>query len=113
MRVLMGKLGERGFYFLDSMTTPESVGISEARRAGVPNARNRMFIDSPVDESGRIDVESQLAELAVVARKLGEAVGLGWRETTDALTQPYQVIKKMVLKELPVDSIGGRNRRIE
>lgn len=77
MRVLMGKLSERGLYFLDSMTTPESVGISEARRAGLPSARNRMFIDSPLDESGRIDVESKLAELVVVARKLGEAVGLG------------------------------------
>ena len=77
MRVLMRKLSDRGLYFLDSMTTPESVGISEARRAGVPTMRNRMFIDSPVDESGRIDVESQLDELVAVARKRGEAVGLG------------------------------------
>lgn len=77
MRVFMGKLRERGLFFLDSMTTPESVGLSEARRAGVPAARNRMFIDSPLDESGRIDVESQLAELVAVARKLGSAVGLG------------------------------------
>jgi polysaccharide deacetylase 2 family uncharacterized protein YibQ len=36
-----------------------------------------MFIDSPLDESGRIDVESQLNELAAVARRLGDAVGLG------------------------------------
>lgn len=77
MRVLMRKLSDNGLFFLDSMTTPESVGMSEAGRAGVPAARNRMFIDSPVDESGRIDVESQLEELVVIARKRGEAVGLG------------------------------------
>jgi len=77
MRVFMGKLRERDMFFLDSMTTPESVGLSEARRAGIPAARNRMFIDSPLDESGRIDVESQLSELVVLARKLGSAVGLG------------------------------------
>jgi polysaccharide deacetylase 2 family uncharacterized protein YibQ len=77
MRVLMGRLKSRGLYFLDSMTTPESVGMSEAARAGVPTTRNRMFIDSPVDESGRMDVESQLAELKKIAMKRGEAVGLG------------------------------------
>lgn len=77
MRVLMYKLKDGGLFFLDSMTTPESVGIVEARRAGLLATRNRMFIDSPVDESGRIDVESQLTELAVVARKLGAAVGIG------------------------------------
>ena len=77
MRVLMEKLRERDLFFLDSMTTPESVGLSEARRARVPSTRNRMFIDSPLDESGRIDVESQLNELAAVARRLGGAVGLG------------------------------------
>jgi polysaccharide deacetylase 2 family uncharacterized protein YibQ len=77
MRVVMRKLKDAGLYFLDSMTTPESVGVSEARRAGVPTTRNRMFIDSPVDEQGRIDVESQLAELVEIARKRGEAVGLG------------------------------------
>jgi len=77
MRVFMSKLRERDMFFLDSMTTPESVGLSEARRAGIPAARNRMFIDSPLDESGRIDVESQLSELVILARKLGSAVGLG------------------------------------
>ena len=77
MRVLMGRLKNEGLYFLDSMTTPESVGLLEARRAGVPTTRNRMFIDSPVDEQGRIDVESQLAELVAIARKRGKAVGIG------------------------------------
>jgi polysaccharide deacetylase 2 family uncharacterized protein YibQ len=77
MRVLMGRLKSRDLYFLDSMTTPESVGVAEATRAGVPTTRNRMFIDSPLDEYGRIDVRSQLAELKAVALRRGEAVGLG------------------------------------
>ena len=77
MRVLMRILSERGLYFLDSMTTPESVGAAEARRAGILTARNRMFIDSPLDESGRIDVESQLVDLVDLARQHGSAVGIG------------------------------------
>jgi polysaccharide deacetylase 2 family uncharacterized protein YibQ len=77
MRVFMESLSRRGFYFLDSMTTPSSVGLAEAARAGVPAARNRMFIDSPLDEQGRVDVESQLHELVAIARKNGSAVGIG------------------------------------
>jgi polysaccharide deacetylase 2 family uncharacterized protein YibQ len=77
MRVLMERLKSRDLFFLDSMTTPESVGVAEATRAGVPTTRNRMFIDSPVDEYGRIDVRSQLSELKAIALKRGEAVGLG------------------------------------
>jgi len=87
MRVVMGRLRDRGLYFLDSMTTPESVGVVEARRAGVPVARNRLFIDSPLDESGRIDVESQMTELVEIARRNGSAIGIGhpYPETLRAL----------------------------
>lgn len=87
MRVVMGRLKGRGLYFLDSMTSPASVGLAEAARAGIPSARNRMFIDSPLDESGRIDVESQLDDLVEIARKRGEAVGIGhpYPETLAAL----------------------------
>ena len=92
MRVLMRKLSDKGLYFLDSMTTPESVGVSEARRAGVPATRNRMFIDSPVDESGRIDVASQLDQLVALARKRGEAVGLG---------HPHPETLRVLRKALP------------
>jgi polysaccharide deacetylase 2 family uncharacterized protein YibQ len=92
MRVVMRKLKDAGLYFLDSMTTPESVGVSEAKRAGVLTTRNRMFIDSPVDEQGRINVESQLAELVAIARKRGEAVGLG---------HPYPETLRALRKVLP------------
>ena len=36
-----------------------------------------MFIDSPLDELGRIDVEAQLGELVAIARRRGQAVGIG------------------------------------
>jgi polysaccharide deacetylase 2 family uncharacterized protein YibQ len=87
MRVVMQMLKRRGLYFLDSMTTPESVGVLEAERAGVPAARNRMFIDSPIDEMGRMDPDAQLEELMEIARELGSAVGIGhpYPETLRAL----------------------------
>lgn len=93
MRVVMRRLRSRGLYFLDSMTTPESVGMLEAARAGVPAARNRMFIDSPLDELGRIDADAQLAELVEIARKLGSAVGVG---------HPYPETLRALEKNLPL-----------
>lgn len=77
MRAVMGVLKERGLFFVDSMTTPQSTGYAEARREGVPSVRNNMFIDSRLDELGRVDVLSQLRELEAVARKRGAAVGIG------------------------------------
>jgi polysaccharide deacetylase 2 family uncharacterized protein YibQ len=77
MRTVMGVLKERGLFFVDSMTTPQSTGFSEARRAGVRSVRNNMFIDSRLDELGRLDVYSQLLALQDIARKRGAAVGIG------------------------------------
>jgi len=99
MRVVMGELKRRGYYFLDSMTTPESVGLAEAARAGVPAERNRMFIDSPLDEMGRIDVESQLGELEDLAVKLGSAVGIGHPHP-----ETLRVLRRM-LPELERDGV--------
>jgi regulator of sigma E protease len=75
--------------------------LSQGERVRVrPMASNDWF--NP-DRGINTDAPMRLRRAASV----GEAVALGWRETTDAISQPYQVIKKMVLKELPVDSIGG------
>lgn len=96
MRVVMGRLRERGLYYLDSMTSPSSVGLAEAERAGIPSARNRMFIDSPLDESGRMDIESQLADLVAIARKRGEAIGIGhpYPETVSALEKAIPELER-------------------
>jgi polysaccharide deacetylase 2 family uncharacterized protein YibQ len=76
MRTVVGVLRERGLFFLDSMTTPQSTGFSEATRAGIPALRNNMFIDSQLDELGTVDVAGQLAELEAIARRRGGAVGI-------------------------------------
>lgn len=76
MRTVIGVLKTRGLFFLDSMTTPQSTGFSEAARAGIPALRNNMFIDSQLDELGTVDVAGQLAELEAIARRRGGAIGI-------------------------------------
>ena len=77
MRVVMSVIKESGLFFVDSMTTPESRGFDEAERAEIPSVRNNMFIDSRLDELGRLDVYSQLRALEEIALRRGEAVGIG------------------------------------
>jgi len=96
MRVLMAALKSRGLFFFDSMTTAASVGSSEAARAGVPSARNSMFLDSKLDEEGRVDVEAQLRDLEALARSRGWAAAIGHprRETIAALRREMPAMRE-------------------
>ncbi|MBD3348323.1 MAG: hypothetical protein GF400_03885 [Candidatus Eisenbacteria bacterium] len=87
MSTVAAAVSARGMFYVDSMTTPASEGYAAARNAGVPTVRNNMFIDSLLDEEGRVDVHSQLAALEEIARKRGFGVGIGHPhpETLEAL----------------------------
>jgi polysaccharide deacetylase 2 family uncharacterized protein YibQ len=92
----MKELARRGLYFFDSMTTARSVGADEAKRAGVPSVRNSMFLDSGLDETGRIDVASQLRDLEALARSRGAvaAVGHPRRETLAVLRREMPAMRE-------------------
>jgi polysaccharide deacetylase 2 family uncharacterized protein YibQ len=95
MRVFMGSLKARGLFFFDSMTTAASVGPSEAARAGVPVIRNSLFLDSKLDEQGRVDVAAQLRDLEALARSRGWAAAIGHprRETIAALRREMPAMR--------------------
>jgi polysaccharide deacetylase 2 family uncharacterized protein YibQ len=77
MRAVMWALDRLGYFYVDSMTTPESVGFLEAERASIPSARNSMFIDTLLDEYGQADIATRLSDLETVARARGSAIGIG------------------------------------
>ena len=72
MRMVMAELKARGLFFLDSMTSRDSVGARTAREAGVPYATRDVFIDHKDDEAF---VDRQLAKIEAQARKHGIAIG--------------------------------------
>ena len=113
MRVLMGALKARGLFFFDSMTTAASVGSSEAGRAGVPVVRNSMFLDSKLDEQGRVDVESRLHDLEALARSRGWAAAIGHarRDTIAALRRAMPAMRArgvefVFISELVKEGVG-------
>ncbi len=74
METTLRQFKARGLLFLDSRTTPETVGDQLAQELGVPSVARNVFLDD--DES--IDaVRRKLAETEAVARRQGFVVAIG------------------------------------
>lgn len=87
MRIVLEMLKSKGMFFVDSMTTSKSVGLSISRELGLnATARSAPFLDNSQDVAA---VKAQLGALERVARKRGSAVGIchPHRATIQALTE--------------------------
>ncbi|MGQ3298046.1 divergent polysaccharide deacetylase family protein [Reyranella sp.] len=74
MEVVMRQLKPRGLMFLDSRTSPQSVGDQTAQEMGVPSIVRHVFLD---DEDTVEAVRRKLAETEAVARRQGFVVAIG------------------------------------
>lgn len=75
MRAVCKVLKDYDLFFLDSLTSPESVAYNVAIETGLRAAMNSEFIDDATDR--REDVEARLHQLAETARRKGIAIGIG------------------------------------
>jgi len=74
MELVMRQLKPRGLMFLDSRTSPQSVGDQTAQELGVPSIVRHVFLD---DEETVEAVRRKLAETEAVARRQGFVVAIG------------------------------------
>lgn len=74
MRTLLLALRERGLFFLDSKTSPESVAAEIAAGVRVPFAERNVFLDHDPSPAA---VARSLALAASVARDTGQAIAIG------------------------------------
>ena len=88
MTVLASVLKYRGKYFIDSRTSPLTIGEKTMISFGVPTARRNIFLDNNNDLD---KIEEQMNKLANSAKKNGVAVGLG-----HARKNTLSVIEKVV-----------------
>lgn len=99
-RQAMGALLElvrgKGLFFLDSVTTPQSVGAGMAVAMGVKTARRHVFLDN---EQDREKIFGQLATLVKMAKEHGWAVGIGHphQPTLEALGSFRELYDKRVV----------------
>jgi polysaccharide deacetylase 2 family uncharacterized protein YibQ len=105
LRPVMDVLARRGLFFLDSVTTPQSVAYRVAREAGVPAARNDLFLDDDTEDPDL--VEARLWKLVELARRYGHAIGIGHVNEATA-TALERVLPRLSLDDVqlvPLDEL--------
>jgi polysaccharide deacetylase 2 family uncharacterized protein YibQ len=89
MAVVLEFLKKRNLFFLDSLTTPQSVVPALAEDLGVKYLQRNIFLDNEVAEG---PIRQQLEKLIQVAQARGFAVGCG---------HPYPLLLQVIRDQLP------------
>jgi hypothetical protein len=84
MESLLDLIEMNSLFFVDSYTSPESLGFDLARRRGLKSARRQIFLDNDEDVEAICD---RLNELVQVSLRQGQAIGIAhpYKETLTAL----------------------------
>jgi polysaccharide deacetylase 2 family uncharacterized protein YibQ len=110
--VLMGAVAKwlqsrgAGMYFLDSVTTPKSVIPEQARLAGLPFARRKVFLDN-VDEKGAIEKKARQALQQALRDGFSIAIGHPRPNTLKVLARMVGEFKAKGVEVVYVSSLAG------
>ncbi len=89
MRVVLGILKQRGMFYIDSITTPSTVGPAIAREIKMRSGKRDVFLDNEQDENY---IRGQLSKAVERSRKTGRAI---------AICHPHPVTIATLQKTLP------------
>lgn len=90
MKIVFLELKRRGLFFLDSRTTPQTIGLQVAQSVGLRATERSVFIDHSSTEE---DIKRQLEELIQLSLSRGKAIGIGHPHPST-----LKLIKEMVPK---------------
>jgi polysaccharide deacetylase 2 family uncharacterized protein YibQ len=90
MVALMKALRSRDLLFIDSLTSSRSVAHAEAVKAGLPTAKNRIFLD--YDNENLTTIKANLEVLVRSARSSGFALGI---------CHPHRATAEVLAREVP------------
>ena len=95
MRVVLTVLKGRGLFFVDSVTSPNSVGLSLARDLDMKSGKRSVFLDNEQDGAY---IRGQLNQAVRLAKKTGGVI---------AICHPHPVTLKTLADALPALSKQG------
>ena len=98
MRIVFSELKRRGLFFLDSRTTPQTIGLEVARSVGLKAMERNLFIDHSSDEE---DIKQKLERLIQFSLSTGKAIGIGHPHPT-TLKSIKEMIPKMKEKGIEI-----------
>lgn len=105
MRPVLALLKEKKLYFVDSVTTPNSVGYSMAREMKIKTARRNVFLDN---EQNHDYIAGQLKQAIVLAGKNGSAIAICHPHpaTIATLTEILPTLKKQGIILTPASKLA-------
>ena len=74
VRIVFSELKRRGLFFLDSRTTPQTIGLRVAQSVGLRAMERSLFIDHSSDEE---KIKEKLERLIQLSLSTGKAIGIG------------------------------------
>ncbi len=104
MSSVMEVVGERGLFFVDSLTSPRSVAYEAAKRAGLRAAKRELFLDDEVTAEA---IEAKLRELVLVAHRGGRVIAIGHPhpQTIAALRRAIPLLEEEGIEVVPVSQL--------
>jgi polysaccharide deacetylase 2 family uncharacterized protein YibQ len=104
MATVVAVMKEEGLFFIDSLTSGNSIAFQEARRAGLPAAVRDVFLDNDQDVE---KISSQIRQLAAVAKRRGTALGIchPHPQTLEALRRAVPFFEEEGIKVVPASRI--------
>jgi len=100
----MESIKSHGQFYIDSLTSEESVAGSIAKENGVANLTRDVFLDN---EQNKTYVRGQFMELIKVAKRKGSAIAIGhpYISTTDVLNEVIPDVEKYGVKLVSIKSL--------
>jgi hypothetical protein len=104
MGVVLEEMKGAGLFFVDSLTSPDSVAFTEARKAGVPAAIRDRFLDNDREVA---KISREIRQLAKMAENRGSAVGIchPYPQTLEALRQETAFLRRQGIEVVPASRL--------
>jgi len=98
LRIIMKELKKRDLFFLDSRTTPQTLGLQTARSIGLRTTERTLFLDHSQDPE---EIKEQLEKLVQLSLETGKAIGIGHPHPS-TLKSLKEMIPKMKAKGIQI-----------
>ncbi|MBI3090617.1 MAG: divergent polysaccharide deacetylase family protein [Candidatus Tectomicrobia bacterium] len=104
MSYVLSLVKAEGLFFVDSLTTPRSVALQEARQIGLRAMARHVFLDHEVGLEGTL---AQVERLIRLAERHGSALGIGHPHPTtlQALQETLPTLRRRGVRIVPVSSL--------
>ncbi|MEW5768537.1 MAG: divergent polysaccharide deacetylase family protein [bacterium] len=107
MSIILDELKRQRLYFVDSLTSPNSVAYTLARQKGIRTEKRQVFLDNSEDEE---EIRHQLKLLVRIAKSCGAAIGIGHAQNpnTARILQDMLPQLKEEAEIVPVSTVVSR-----